>query len=292
MDTLPLDDTKLKQTIRLLCNTGVRHPLTWERVRIWLTQFHEPEEKTLALLILRHLIYRTSMQISSALRQALKATVYHFSKPDIAKPFDWKAVLSNGQDGLDFLFGPPAHEFTSPGKSGELIVRLLKTKFSIDSSKLKYPESIGKLEADEHFFLVDDGMFTGDQISGIIESRCTFMLGHTRAGLILAISHEHAIQEIKKKFPNLSIFCGETLSSSDGFEEISKSWVDNGLWQYSHVDPYTLYHSIVDKASFSNKQPLGHGGLGLLVAYEHGIPDNSLQILWDKSEAWNPLIER
>ena len=292
MDAPPIDDTKLKQTIRLLCNTGVRHPLTWERARTWLTQFHEPEEKTLALLILRHLIYRTSAQISSALRQALKAAVYHFAEPDITQPFNWKAVLSSGQDGLDFLFGPPAHEFTGPGKSGELIARLLKTKFSIATSKLKYPESITKLEIDEHFILVDDGMFTGEQISGIIRSRCNFMLGHGRAGLILAVAHEQAIREIEENFPSLSIFCGETLSDSDGFEALSKSWIDDGSWQYGHIDPYNLYLTIADKASFSKKQPLGHGGLGLLVAYDHGIPDNSLQILWGKSEVWNPLIER
>lgn len=38
--------------------------------------------------------------------------------------------------------------------------------------------------------------------------------------------------------------------------------------------------------------PLGYGNLGCLIAYDHGIPDDSLQLLWDKSESWNPLVAR
>lgn len=38
--------------------------------------------------------------------------------------------------------------------------------------------------------------------------------------------------------------------------------------------------------------PFGFGNLGCMIAYEHGIPDDSLQLLWDESETWKPLFER
>lgn len=38
------------------------------------------------------------------------------------------------------------------------------------------------------------------------------------------------------------------------------------------------------------KAPLGYSGSGLLVAFEHSTPDNSLPIFWAKTSGWRPLL--
>lgn len=96
MDASPSDTLKLKEIIRKLCTTKIRNPLTMERVRTWLKQFKTPEEQTLALLILKNLIYRTTDQIESCLRQALKEAVLHFEPPSHDEPdYDWRRILTN-----------------------------------------------------------------------------------------------------------------------------------------------------------------------------------------------------
>jgi hypothetical protein len=73
------DDLKLKRAVQLLCSTGIRRPMSMEKIKIWLKQFDPGPEQTLALLILRHLIYRTTDQIESSLIQALRRMTLHFA---------------------------------------------------------------------------------------------------------------------------------------------------------------------------------------------------------------------
>ncbi|WP_456027250.1 phosphoribosyltransferase-like protein [Pseudomonas capeferrum] len=294
MDVLLPDDTKLKHIIRLLCTTKVRAPLGMEKIKTWLKQFVGPEEQRLALLIVRNLIYRTSGQIESSLRQALKEAALHFSPPTLESMdrYSWRDVLSNKQPGRTFYFGPPVHEYTPPGKSGELIIRLLQHSFNIGRSYLRYPtDSI--LDDDDYYIMVDDGAFSGHQLEDIIRAHGSLMRGHERAGIVLSIAHESAIHHLNQNFPEIKIFCGELLTNKDNFEEVSKGWVEKKLWPYADIDPITLYRDIAYKrAGFVESESLGWGGLGLLVAYEHGVPDNSLQLLWQRSDNWNPLFER
>ena len=38
--------------------------------------------------------------------------------------------------------------------------------------------------------------------------------------------------------------------------------------------------------------PLGYGGTGLLLAFEHSTPDNSLPIFWANTNHWKPLLSK
>lgn len=293
MDVVLPDNTKLKQTIRLLCTTGIRNPLNMERIKIWLKQFQGLEEQTLALLILRNLIYRTSSQIESSLRQALKEATVHFSPPSKSDlhTYDWRAVLTSKIPDKHFYFGPPAHEYSAPGKSGELITRLLHSSFGIAKSYLRYPSN-SPLPDDEYFIMVDDGSFTGHQIEQIIQSEGQCMR-NPRSAVVLSIAHEDAIKHLNDHFPEIKVFCGELLTQKDNFYELSKSWIERGLWPFEGTTPIDVYKEIsTNRAKFQHGASVGYGGLGLLVAYEHGVPDNTLQLLWNRSDTWSPLFER
>lgn len=287
------DDLKLKRAVQLLCSTGIRRPMSMEKIKIWLKQFDPGPEQTLALLILRHLIYRTTDQIESSLIQALRKMTLHFAVNNSDREeFNWKDILG-GKTNLSFIFGPPAHEYTKPGKSGELIIRLLKQIFPLDSNQIQYPGTITKLEEDERYLMIDDGTFTGDQLSGVIEQFGGMMKSPGKTGIIVSIAHERALEKLQKTYPGIPIFFGEKMSHQDGLLELSNRWISEGNWPYIEITPYEVYQSVVEtKCRFEEKQPLGYAGLGLLVAYEHGIPDDSLQFLWGKSESWTPLFNR
>lgn len=287
------DDLKLKRAIQLLCSTGVRRSLTMERVKTWLKQFDAGPEQTLALLILRHLIYRTTDQIQSTLTQALRKMALHFALDDTDREnLNWRDILA-GKAKLSFYFGPPAHDFTKPGKSGELIIRLLKQIFSVTSNQIQYPGMVTELPPDERYLMIDDGTFTGDQFTKFVGTFAGMMKTPHQTGIVVSIAHEAALKNLRRNYPGIPVFYGEKMTYQDGLVALSQRWIDSGRWPYEESSPLDVYQSVIEKKGrFKVNQPLGFGGLGLIVAYEHGVPDDSLQLLWDKSDTWSPLFDR
>nr|WP_198293826.1 hypothetical protein [Dechloromonas agitata] len=268
--------------------------MTMERVKTWLNQFLTEQEKILGLLILRHLVFRTNDQLVSSLRQALRRAGKYFLPSDLnPEVANWKDVIEGRVDSIEMIYGPPTHDYTPPGKSGELIVRVLTSKLGIKKGQLQYPVQITNLTPKERYLLVDDGVYTGDQLSDFISQRGGFLADGDQSGIVVALAHETAINKFSEKFPKLPIFYGEMLTKSDGFSALSRVWVDSGVWPYTDISPEDLYMKIYERHEpFEKNSPLGYGNLGLLVAYEHGIPDDSVELLWGVSATWTPLIGR
>jgi hypothetical protein len=287
------DQLALERTIRSLSNVGVRgHPLTWERAKGWVKQFEAANEKTLAWLILRHLVFRTSEQLDSAMRQALKSAAIHFaSQVKLSPDIEWRKVLSGSYQELDFYCGPPSMEgATLPGKSGELVTRSVHRNYGVQKW---YPSNITEFKATERYLIVDDGTFTGEQLIKFLSNwRADYT--DSKVAIVVALAHERAISSIAANFPTIPVFCGEQLTTANTFPELSESWITTGQWPHEGSTPRELYVALCErKGPFNtNYGPEGFGGIGVLVAYDHGIPDDSLQLLWDRSAGWTPLIER
>ncbi|HZG18624.1 MAG TPA: hypothetical protein VE092_01310 [Herbaspirillum sp.] len=287
------DDLNLKREIQLLSSTGIRNGLSRERISTWLKQFAKGPEYSLALFILRHLIYRTTGQIESALAQALRKMALTIAQNETDRErLHWREILQ-GAANLKVYFGPPAHEHTRPGKSGELITRMLKQEFKINGAQISYPDSVTTLQEHERYLLVDDGVFTGDQLEGMLQQGLSALTRNPgKVGIVVAIAHEFAISRFQKSFPDIPIFFGEKMTAEDSFSSQASTWINENRWPHE-ISPVDVYQSIVSaKGNFKEKQPLGFGSLGLMVAYEHGVPDDSLQLLWDESETWKPLFDR
>lgn len=291
------DDLNLRQIIRSLSIRKIRQPITYEQIKAWLRQFEQGPELTLALLILRYLIYRTSDQLISSLKQALKCAAISYV-PDgySCEDIDWRDILIGNAVNLKFYFGPPKTDYAKPGKSGELISRLLKSCVDIASNQLVYPSEYSHkaLKINERYLLVDDGIFTGDQMDNFISDYGDFMSSGNQTGIVVGLAHDSAIDIMKRKYPNIPLFYGERISEKECFKSISQEWIDDEVWPYDKITPLQQYFEIIQtKARFSDDESLlGYGDLGCLVAYEHGIPDNSLRLLWDQSDTWKPLITR
>lgn len=287
------DDIYLQKVNKYLCTTKIRHPMTVEQTKAWLKQFSTGPERTLALLILRYLIYRTVSQLDSSFKQALKAAATSFIPPGFMREdIDWRDVLNGKVAGLDFYYGPPKQEFSRPGKSGEIVSRQLKFCDLSSKFKLEYPDQFTALKPNERYLLIDDGSFTGEQLICFIRTSGQFLLQGNQSGIVVGLAHESAIKALADAYPTIPLFCGEKITHQGCFEAVSKNWIEDGLWTYTGITPLNQYLEIVDKAKFADKLPLGYGNWGCMVAYEHGVPDNSLQLLWDRSARWNPLFVR
>ena len=291
--TSQVDDINLIKVVRQLCATKIRHPMSIEQTKAWLKQFSDGPEKTLALLILRYLIYRTTSQLDSSFKQALKAAATNFIPQGYIKEnINWRDVLNGSVGGLDFSYGPFRQQNSRPGKSGEIISRQLKFCDPTSQFKLVYPDQIDSLKNNERYLLIDDGTFTGDQLIGFIGTSGHFLRQNNQSGIVVGLTHESAINSLREAYPTIPLFYGEKITPQECFEVMTTNWIEDEIWPYSGITPLEQYMAIIKKAKFVDRLPLGYGDLGCMVAYEHGIPDNSLQLLWDKSDRWTPLFAR
>lgn len=291
-----VSDAQLKRTIKQLCTTKIRSGLTLNRVQSWLNQFHSEEEQRLSLLILRNLIYRSTHQLQSSLNQALKKAVLHYGSFYIpVTDILWREIISGKVTPPYLYYGPPPQASIIHGKSGQIITRLLTRTFSIPKSNISTLNDVTIPESDEYFFIVDDGMFTATQmdiaLKNVIVDKGRALIDSGKVAIVVALVYEDAIATIQKLYPNILVFFGEKLTANEGFMAHSQDWISSKIWTFD-LSPFEVYNQVHERANFSEKYDIGFGGAGLLVGYEHGIPDNSLQLLWGKSETWTPLIDR
>ncbi len=286
------DQLAVERAVHLLSRTGVRAPLNIERIKRWVKQFQSQAEKTLAWLILRNLIFRTNEQLLSSMRQALKQATIHFveqqgSQGEVA----WGDAL-RGSTGLSISCGPPSlatRGFVPPGKSGELMARLVNQRYRIEKH---FPSEINVLTPDERFIVVDDGTYTGVQL-------CTFLrnwdidFSQRRVAIAVSMAHKTACQALKDEFPTVPMFYGELLAPEMCFTSLCQRWVETGQWRYETppIDVYAEVHRRNQPFEKGNGAS-GYGDVGALIAFEHGVPDDSIQLLWDTSRTWQPLVDR
>jgi predicted phosphoribosyltransferase len=177
----------------------------------------------------------------------------------------------------------------SPGKSGELIARHVNQRYRIAKH---FPSEIKVLQPDERFIVVDDGTYTGAQLCNFLKD-WEIDLSHGRVAIAVAIAHETAYKALSDQFPSVPLFYGELLTREMCFEALCLKWVEAEQWQYDKL-PLEVYveihrrHQSFEKGNGAN----GYGDIGALVAFEHGVPDDSIQLLWDTSPTWQPLVDR
>lgn len=287
------DQLTVVRAVHSLSRTGVRSALTVERFKQWVNQFKTAEEKTLAWLILRNLIFRTTEQLKSSMRQAMKQATLHFlGQVGLNNEVTWMDAL-NGKSGLSFLCGPPALPSTGlptqPGKSGDLMARLVNRQYGIAKH---YPSDVAVLEPDERFIVVDDGTYTGIQLGNFLRS-WGMDYSHGRVAIAVCLAHKFASDALSQEFPHVPLFMGELLTAEACFHNLAKKWIETGQWQYNR-SPLEVYGEVHKRSGpFKNGNGgNGYGDIGALVAFEHGVPDDSVQLLWDKSSLWMPLIDR
>lgn len=296
MSQIPLlgafDQLSVERAVHALSRSNVRNPLPVERIKIWVKQFVSDEEKTLAWLILRNLIFRTNEQLQSSMRQALKqAALYFLDQVGQRETVAWTDAL-RGAAGLDFYCGPPSliqYGMGQPGKSGDVITRSINQRYGI---KKQFPSSIGFLSEKERFIVVDDGTYTGMQLATFLQN-WDIDYSSGRVALVVGMAHQTARKDLRDQFPDVPLFHGELLTPDTCFAALSQKWIETQQWKYDK-SPLEVYDDVHKRA-----QPFkegnggnGYGDIGALVTFSHGVPDDSIQLLWGVSETWKPLVER
>jgi hypothetical protein len=176
-----------------------------------------------------------------------------------------------------------------PGKSGDVMARAINQRYGIEK---QFASGINVLSEKERFIVVDDGTYTGRQLETFLRSWDQDYSGG-RVAIAVGMAHQTACQHLRVQFPEVPLFHGELLTPDTCFAALSRKWIDTKQWMYDKT-PLEVYAEVHKRA-----QPFkdgnggqGYGGIGALVAFSHGVPDDSIQLLWGVSETWKPLVER
>jgi hypothetical protein len=286
------DQLSVERAVHALSRSNVRSPLSVERIKVWVKQFVSDEEKTLAWLILRNLIFRTNEQLQSTMRQALKQAALHFlDQIGQRETVAWTDALK-GAAGLAFYCGPPSlvqYGMGQPGKSGDVIARSINQRYGIEK---QFPSGIGSLSENERFLVVDDGTYTGAQLATFLQN-WDIDYSSGRVALVVGMAHQTARKDLHAQFPDVPLFYGELLTPETCFAALSQKWIETQQWKYDK-SPLEVYAAVHKRAQPFENGNSGHGfgNIGALVTFAHGVPDDSIQLLWGVSETWKPLVER
>lgn len=288
---------QLKREIKQLSEIDLWDNITYENIKIWLKQFDSnQQEQLLGHLIVRNLIIRNNKQMTQLMLQAIRRAITSIVKKEDRYRINWQQVLNEGYNGKCFYLGPVNFNidgFGKPGKSGEIIMPLLK-KY-VPRKNFEYPDNFRTgLKANEAFFLIDDAILSGQQIEERInrDYKDLMLNPSNDSALVIGIAHEDALEYLKNKMPSLKVFYGELLLKSSSFESLCHEWCASGIWPQEYSSPLDVFNTINERANFKEPRLLGHNNQSLLLAYSYGTPDNTIQILRDSSDHWEYLVSR
>lgn len=295
---IPIDSRKILRDIDDIAAIGFWQGLTRDRIRSWLNQFQAGDEKLLAALILRNLIYRSKEHVVASLRQAMERGLGELARlGGVSLPLDWSTLCNGTHTQLNVRFAPVGWRDMAPGKSGQLLSRWVRRHLRVAEGCVINPWDFPAQRSPAHrLVFVDDTLGSGHQFEECIDANgLAQAVSDGVVGYVPAIAHSDGITHLRGLYPNLILTPAECLDASHCFRSLCKVWdADKVRYPFSR-SPWNVYIGLVARIGpFEGRQasPLGYEDMDLLLGLEEAAPDNAIPILWDRSSKWKPLLDR
>lgn len=286
---------KKKDICTKLIESGIWKGVDSNKLKAWIKNFSTPQERFFAACVLDWLVYRNEDQVVSMLYDLLTYHLYNQwrldQNPLYRLSFDNPLIrLQKKHEDPQFRY-VTAVTHTDPGtKSGYLMVRLMNQKLEIPA---KWNIKIVDLQQSYNngiktFIFVDDITGTGEQICSVLKETEIDKYPDTYFYVLVCAAHEKAISNIKKEFPQVKILYAELIpEGSNFFLHVPLKAMDI----VSVEDLKEFYVSFMSGKGIKRKNSLGRGDLGLLYAFQHNVPNNSLSILYGGNEPEISLLK-
>lgn len=303
--SVPRDGQIYIDTIVVRCHNlqdvGIWEGFDLLRLDRWLNNFKTESERYFAACILDAMIYRSPAQTAALMEQLFDRAIpdaVGVNSPIAAPPRDWHRLVSERPCSTDpsIRLVPVIAPNEPPTKSGLQIARLYRRNLNINDRWMTWPWHLhtAVTSGTQVLIFIDDFLGTGSQF---LEFMAQFNLDPvlSTACCIYAplVAHSTGIANVRNAHPHLTIACAELIDSSCGvFSNDSICFRD----QANTIAQARAFYDwlLCDRAiSISPEHATGFGQLGLVYAFAHATPDNSLPLLWwSQSSKWTPLFER
>lgn len=264
------------------------------RPRAWLENFDDEDRSTAAYLLSKFTYYNNDLT-----ERLLKA-----SYQSIGDELPKKESNSGGKliDALESaIFVPVSGEKPNPTDSGYLFCRKARQILRIPEERIKnLNESIEHAAKGNTVIFLDDFIGSGDQflkswgrIHNSHSLKSLIEKNYFEAIYITLISTDYGLNEIKRNAPKVSICCPHILCKEATVNHILEKYDSTSQKVEDLLEKY--YPRLKPKDDYMYTTPYlkyGYKERGLMLGFDHSIPDATLPIFWSPGDNWEPLIER
>ncbi len=287
------------QRFRLLIRKQVISTIDEIDLDNWLSNFVSAEDKYLAARILDGLMFRSRAMIFSSIDQLLQCVLPSqlrqwgaYSHRSIE---DFLRSLAAGDVSHPVRFVAIERSFANeePGKSGGVLIRHLRQHGHIARELTCPPERIASLpETVKVLIFIDDIIGSGKQFAKF--SKFHKLADHARRFRSLycpLMAYDKGVKTVRQEHPWLAISPIEQLGPKNQFYCPD---VDNPeRWALDKSNLVTdVQEHVKNLAITVGIPPATKFSLDLLIAFEHSTPNNTLSLLWARSDIWHPLLNR
>lgn len=295
-------DDVLIRFIEEKCNTLKKSGLWLAEPRMrpgaWLRNFDECDKRVAALLLDRF-VFCNGLSTDYFLKSAWNSIGDGFPKgPDAP---DVKTLLESLKN---VVFTPVEGETPSPTDSGNLFCRKARQVLNIPDELFLVPaDALSEVKRGKNVVFIDDFVGSGDQFVKTWHRKyigeCSFAscLANERdfvAIYITLVATQKGKERVNVEIPKVAL-CPTHL--------VNNNLTLNGLFHAGVLDRHAVTSFLIKYSKrLTPKEPymytpgylaFGYKQIGLLLGFEHSIPDATLPIFWSPgTNGWEPLIER
>jgi len=266
-------------------------------LQTWMNNFKTSKEKYFAACILDSLIFRSEEQVIALAVEIFTKKLTQFLNSNGYDLKDFHSLLDILSKGsirdLNIRFLAVSSKMDRPGKSSETIFRFIRRKLKVKSIWFIKPEEIDSeiKNGTNTFIFIDDFLGTGNQFESMWrELGFGIKLGNSISVYCPLTAHVEGIRQVESKCENVKVVPGELLNQN------------NNVFNYAFDDKVNttesakkFYLGLLEKYGFPaplDENRFGFGNLGLAYTFNHASPDNTLNIIWEETDNWKPLIAR
>lgn len=284
-----------------LVRSGLWAPSPYVRSRAWLENFDSPDEQLLAATLLDNFIYFSDRATDQLLRAA-------FSLYEDSVLTGLASDLTAAESLLQrAVFTPIEGETPSPTDSGNLLCRRARNVLGIAEARLLDPANalVQALQGRGVVFL-DDFLGSGNQF--IDTWKRPYAVGAPRSfedayaaapfpvHVLCLVTTSSALSRMKTAIPEALIAAAHVLDDSYSIHRLAAPPLHPPISDFaSSMTGFLRRHAgalTLESYMKANNQPLyGFSRLGLMIAFEHSVPDSTLPIFWaPDGPRWTPLV--
>lgn len=281
--------------------------LTKANIDLWLNNFKgiSQEEKELVFKLLTNVIYFSENDIADALRSGVYKCLSYNDVLEKQKTSGFSTsthTLTNIHNAnINKSCFVPLLDSGAPHESANNICRILVQQGIIPSSRSMFIEQVPnffKSDQANNLVIVDDCVGSGDQLKTFWEGTRVSDNGtyltikelcqkyEAQANYLTLFGYNKSINELRKMFTDLNIFCVRELNDQHRvFSESSYIWKD----KKERIKAFVLFDSLAKNAGINT---YGYKNLDFAFIMHKTIPDWSLPIFWQENSDWKLLLRR
>lgn len=268
----------------------------------WLRNFSEADEQLLASILLDNFVFYSEVASNRLLLAAynrFEDDVLLGRIPSSSSPADFLE---------DLVFTPVQGERPGPTDSGMLLCRKLRDLAEIDEDRfLSPPQALAEARCGRAVVFLDDFIGTGDQLLETWErpqdntSNPSFKAVHDALGFpafcLALVATKASLDRLAIEAPGVTVVATHIVDESYSVQQLVAPsllppLVDCADQLRSFLERHAAPLQVEGFMETGTYRIFGYHDLGLLLAFQHSIPDSTLPIFWaEGGPDWVKLVK-